>query len=485
MSATTIYDVVTRYRTETGAATVGTRRYGEEAMRTGSALGLAQTKATALFGTLARFAGVAGGIAGVGYAIHRSLTATFTNLNAEMNSSLALAAQVNLAFRFDADPAANFVASMKVSKDLMAGLSRDAARLPGQLSDFVGIAQIISGSVFSGGGKPEQVRSLTAKVALAAPSAGQSAADAGQQAMRILFGTASVGDNPLFRNMLGGQLFGPGMTTEKFNALPAAERLQRFDEALSKLTDNPIFRSSIIRTFDTQLGTLADNLFGINGIVTQAGGRELFDSLLGQLTDLNTSLETKMPSIVGNLSMFRAEIGRWADLIGSAGSFAMHGPSGNRTWNFFEGAASGVVAELGSQTAGAIGGAYTELLATLNVHRQKGGVGTIADLQAEVRRLELLRYYESGQGKAPAARRNSPLSGGADSKPEATNKPAVPAAPVVHQTNYIQVDLHSDDSPEAIAVKIGKAMEIAERHPKRSARAIAMMPTASVARGTP
>lgn len=474
--STTVYDVVTRYRTEHGAATGGTRQYRTEVDGLSRSLGSAQAMAGAVFVGLSKFVGLAGGMASVGFAVHAGITRTFRNLNEELNSSLALAAQLNLAFNFAGDPAENFRLSLGAARGLMSDLTRDAARLPGELSDFVGIARQISGAVFGGGGDIGTLRGLTARVALAAPAAGQSPDDAARQTMRALFGTASVGDNPLFAMMLGSRLFGPGMTAESFNKLPAAERLQKFDEALAKLTDNPMFRSEVIRTFDTQLGTLADNLFGINGIISQVGGREAFDAVLDGLVSLNQGIERNVPTIVSGMAQLRGEIEFWADAV-------------KRLWY---GMATGAgllyeVSPLGNLgTPGEAAGKGYELLLknpydaarALAGTLRNGELPTLENLQKEMHRADMVRMYtDLAARNARKSARGLPLDeSGIVPPPNATPTPAV-THNTVHQTNYIQVDLKSDDSPEAVAVKLGKAMEIAEKHPRRSSRALSLLPT--------
>lgn len=481
MSATTVYDVVTRYRSETGRAVQATRRYGDEALRTSRHLGIATAASGSLHASLMRIGATVGGIASLGFAVQRTVTSVFQNLNQEMNTSLSLAAQLNLAFRWDADPGKNFAASLQASKSLLRDIASDAARLPGTAGEYFGIAGMIANTVTSGGGDIAKLREMTSLIGVAAPFAGQSRPDAANQAFRMLLGTASMGDNPLFARMLGGGLFSPGMTTEKFNQLNAGKRLDEVYNALHRIV-TPNYLEAIVRTFDTQLGTLTESIVGSTGILSEVAGRDIFESFLDGLVDLNASIDQHRPEIVGFLRTFGSEIGLFAGSLRSAYDAISSIPGmGALGWGFGKLDAAGdlYMRELHAQMRAApeivrqgivpYGAAYWDLI------------------ESKRREVDLARgdWGAGGgfRGRGASGSWGDPIS--PTSQPNAQSKPAIPAAPVVNQAISIHVDLHSDDSPEAIAVKIGKAMEIAERHPKRSARAIAMVPTASVARGAP
>lgn len=472
-AATTRYQVVTSYRTEAGQATSGLAGYRREAESTTRALRGTQV-ATRDWGMTALVWGsrIAATL-GAGMIAHRAIGATFSNLNTELNSSIQLASQLNLAFEYSSDPVQNFSRSLGDARGLIRDLATDAARLPGELSDFISVSRQISGAVFAGGGSIDTLRQLTARVALAAPAAGQTTDDAGRQTMRALFGTASVGDNPLFAMMLGSQLFGPGMDAERFNKLPAAERLQKFDEALARLTDNPMFRSEIIRTFDTQIGTLADNLFGMEGLLTRMGGRELYEAALSGLVSLNEAIETYTPGIVSGFDSLRTQIGfLWEILSNFTGAIQ---PAG-------VGRVSQEQDRIGKEIRSFFGYVKDSVLAEAMVLSNWARHGIPLGPGGQPR-----SYYEQvyeAHARMQAAQRGPGaaeglLGGGIAGAFAGSGKPpprggtgGLPTAgTVVYQTNHITVDLKSDDSPEGIAVKLASAMEKAEKHPTRSRRA--------------
>jgi hypothetical protein len=464
----TEYRVVTRYISDTRQATPGLRGYGDAAKDTSRHLRDATASSMALGGAALRMVGTFVTLASVGYAIQRGLTATFRNLNEELNVSLSMAAQLNLAFQFSNDPGKNFATSLAASRDLLADIASDAAKLPGTATDYYRIASSISGAVFAAGGDTNQLRETTKLVGIAAPAAGQSQSDAANQAMRVLFGTASVGDNPLFAMMLGSQLFGPGMTTEKFNKLDPAERLEAFNTALEKIVTDD-YLAAVVHTFDTQFGTLTESIVGSTGILAEIGGDEIFAGLLDGLVELNEAIEENRPVIVSTALEIRGALRELGDGLG---------------W-FFDKLES--IATLGGLTQGAEGFVMDGVLKAQDWFRaieraKEDGLSAAQPGYNDAVR----RYYASYQGgretfggvesgfstaaerTAPPSKRKAGAAGGKDGP--ATSKT------VIHQTNNIQIDLKSDDSPEAVAVKVGEGMRLAARHPTMAARRPALVP---------
>jgi hypothetical protein len=467
----TEYRVVTRYISDTRQATPGLRGYGDAAKDTSRHLRDATASSMALGGAALRMVGTFVTLASVGYAIQRGLTATFRNLNEELNVSLSMAAQLNLAFQFSNDPGKNFATSLAASRDLLADIASDAAKLPGTATDYYRIASSISGAVFAAGGDTNQLRETTKLVGIAAPAAGQSQSDAANQAMRVLFGTASVGDNPLFAMMLGSQLFGPGMTTEKFNKLDPAERLEAFNTALEKIVTDD-YLAAVVHTFDTQFGTLTESIVGSTGILAEIGGQELFEGLLDGLVELNEGIEGYTPTIVSGLASLRNEFGVWASVISEW--IGLLGPPAGWNGGAELTAALAYARDFGKHVYDSV---TVEAMATANIAKN-GGVGagrTYQDYVDEAYRdLQRDRQFSgtfarpdlSGLEEKPKRR-----GGAAGSKDgPATSKT------VIHQTNNIQIDLKSDDSPEAVAVKVGEGMRLAARHPTMAARRPALVP---------
>jgi len=442
VGATTYYDVVTRYKLiDEMSNSVG--RIDRSVSKVDRSLaGL--TRQTAMVGrgfrNVAMLAGPAlggmVGLAGAGLAMVK----TFRNLNEEANSTIQLAAQVNLAFVFEGAQGAaeNFNLAMTASRKEFRALVKDAAALPGELQDFINIAQQISGGVFAGGGDLTRMRELTARVALAAPAAGTGFQEAGLGAMQMLFGVSRV-TNPLFK-MLAGQGLVP--KAEIYNALPATERLRRLDDALKRLTDNPMFRKNILGTWDTQIGTLSDNLFGIEGIFGQLL-RGPFEGFIDWLMRLNEALDRNKDAIVRLLG-------------GSAG-----GLTGRNLERF-----------MGADVRSA-GGGLLDML------------GALAPTAEEIRKKQIETWVRANWGMALGT--HDPVEYGkriyalgaqrhahfvklqeADAEGKLRNVPKTK----IEQNFHIKLDLKSDDAPEAVAVKITRAMEKVGRHPTTVSRGL-------------
>jgi hypothetical protein len=462
VGATTYYDVVTRYRMQDGA-TSDLNRYTRSTNRADDAVNRLQRRTRGLsrgMRTLALIAGPAMGgmmgLAAVGYGAIK----TFRNLNQEINSTIQLAAQVNLAFRFEGaqNAAQNFNLSMGASRKVFRELVRDAARLPGELSDFIGIAKQISGGVFAGGGNLQTMRALTARVALAAPAAGAGFQEAGLGAMQMLFGVARV-TNPLFK-MLAGQGLLP--KAEIFNALTATERLRRLDEALAKLTDNEMFRKNILGTWDTQLGTLADNLFGVQGIMGQLLSGPM-GGMLDWLTRLNETLTEKTPGIVEGIRQI-------VDAINLLGTISTDLVSDWERNYFLRGGLVGMAArnmpeKLGTQLVASTVGWWRGITRFRDPWAEYQRAYT--DLRSKHFRRENLRFLE-GQEDLAGMLGIGPGAAGFTLRD-------VPNAKI-EQNFHIKLDLKSDDAPDAVALKIEKAMEKVGRHPTTVSRGLSALP---------
>jgi hypothetical protein len=464
VASTTVYDVVTRYRTD-DRATAGVGRM------TGVAndLDRANRRAAGSFGqlgagvgTVVRFLGpLSAGITIVG-----ALAKTFQNLRQEQEATLSVASQFNLAFEFDTDPSKNFLASMRESRGFIRELIGDAAKLPGELSDFLGALSTMGLPVLTNGGDQRQLRRMMGNLSIAAPMAQQSMRDAGGQVMRMLTGQASSGDNPLFAMLTGARI----LPKEGFNAKTAAERLRLLDDALEKLAGNPALRQEILRTFSTQWGTLMDNVFGVEGILGQMGA-DPFEAVLDGLVAINKFLSE-------NKSTFLF----YARLFGVAPSGLEAQGKDYRDRSFFD--LGGIGEKIGRYFQG------SELEATADETARRRYFKTISNMGDE----ERLRRFKTDPNSLLV--RQDPLfqmirkkamdeltfvgppaapPGWEPSKGSGKAKPRITGDTVTNHIT-IKVDLRSDDSPEAIAVKLGKAMERASQHPKRAARAPNMRP---------
>lgn len=478
-AATTRYRVVTEYRTDTDGARAGLRGYSDDVRRvtrdTRSARsGVASYAAS--FGMLGRAALALGGSLSAGFVGIAAVRATFSNLNDEMNSTLAMASQLNFAFEFDTDPMKQWNESIKTSRELVRSLIGDAAKLPGEAQDFIGSAQAMIGIVSASGARPgsaatlDLVREMAANIPIVGAMANQSPRDAANQAARIVGGQAGL-ESPLFAMMKNMGVL-PG--AQEFNALPATERVERFSEAMKRLGGNEMFRKDLIGAFDTQLGTLSDNIFGATGLIAEAGGRDLFEGVLAGLTALNETLETKGPGIASELRAIGTEIAIfWDTLMAIPNASANMLNELNSAFTFDE-----PLIDL-SGAADAARQSMQDAATSLNLHLRllpkvlfDGVPQSISDYmslyQAEFEKINAQR--NPAKDAAGAGTDGS----GRDGKSRKT--PGVTQKNTVVQTNHIVVDLKSDDSPEAIAVRLGKAMEIVARHPRTSLRAPSLAP---------
>jgi hypothetical protein len=488
-SATTYYDVVTRYHTQyPGSGTM--RGYSNSVNRAQAGTERLRASTRMLnraFRTLRVAIGAAFGVGTLGIVSIGIMAAKgFGNLNREMNSTITLAAQLNLGFKYVEDPAENFVKSMSHARVIFKDLVKDAAALPGEVNDFLGIARMIGVPTFIAGGSTTQFRELIGKLALAAPSTGGGFDAAGSGAMRMLQGRAIL-KNPLTAFLFGGELM-QGHDIQSYNALKASERLRLLDEALDQLVENEMFRKGILATFDTQLGTLSETIFGTTGIAGLTFGNS-FQNILEDLTDFNVVLEEKVPDIVVWLRQLGGEI---TDLFGVLGRLP---------WEV-------ITVPLGYFSISA-GGKMTDLSAVARksnfqedfdfphkVPAYSGVMGRRTGLfrrgltseQIAENATALRLAWESSErwrsrGIDPDVMREAAkqtFSGvllpefqpdGLDGE----HREVAGAASVV-QNFHVKVAVSTDESPEVVAVRIRKALSSAAAYPTVAGRGIAALP---------
>jgi hypothetical protein len=469
LNASTVYEVVTRYRTDDRATASLGRMTG-----VANELDRANRRAAGSFGqlgsgigTVVRFLGpLSAGITIVG-----ALAKTFSNLRQEQEATLSVASQFNLAFEFDTDPSKNFLASMRESRGFIRDMIGDAAKLPGELSDFLGALSTMGLPVLTNGGSQTQLRRMLGNLSITAPAAGQNLRDAGQQTMRMLTGQASVGDNPLFAMMTGAGLL---PNAASFNTKTAAERLRLLDDAIERFAGNPALRQEVLRTFSTQWGTLMDNVFGVEGILGQLGA-DPFEAVLDGLTAVNDWLTANKSNFV-----------YYARLFQGGGLPEMKGRPGDETdWSWAWKAFDSVARWFSEQSR--------EGWIEAETRRRVEQASRLTDRPEDRARLHALGMPEGsfllksdplyritrkqvegelnfmGPPLPPPGYEPEPKTAPGRKRPKITGDTV---------TNHItiKVDLRSDDSPEAIAVKLGKAMERASQHPKRAARAPNLRP---------
>lgn len=476
VASRTVYEVITRYHVQDlGGAELArydkaTRRADRSTRSMRRGLGMASRAAAKFSMMIAPLVGGAVGLASFGYATAKA----FRNLNEEMNNSIQLAGQLNLAFKFSEDPAANFVASMKVSKEVFRDMVKDAAALPGELGDFLGMGRNIGLSLFSAGGSTEQYRQMIAKLALVTPMAGGQFDVVGLGAMQMLQGTAQI-RNPLFSTLKTGNLLGNISDTGDWNVLPLAERLARLDAGLSRLVDNEMFRSAVLDTFDTQLGTLADNLFGISGIAGELGANA-FDGLLESLTKLNVWLEDNQEKIVhGARVMGINSVGLTGLDAKTARAFVTEDISGPGSdsgfWGWFSrlrenSEKNELVREralrMTRQDMMASGMSFSDV-------QSRTGPGN--DVMWLPTWGPIYRHYLEQGPDALARAVEEKQKREAEPTPEGIHRDTL-EPPHVEQTFNMTMHVSTDESPDATAIRMRRAIAEATDHPTVSGRAV-------------
>jgi hypothetical protein len=252
----------------------------------------------------------------------------------------------------------------------------------------------------------------------------------------------------------------------KFNKMAPAKKLEELEKALASLARNPVFRERLIHTFDVQLGTLSDNLFGINGILGKLGAGP-FDGVLNGLVALNKGIESTTPQIVDRIMRFVLALQQAADMIpkfdGSGSKGAASAMRAGLASN------SGSAAVMGAVNAASAISAITSSerarAASLILHNEvpfdsKTGVSGQWDRAlAEVRRRDIERKKQLGLFKDVTGRRShQPASEFHElMHPSKTNPDAGITKQTVIQHIKIELDLDTDISPEAFVQRADRA----------------------------
>jgi hypothetical protein len=410
----------------------------------------------------------------------------FGNLEQRATSTMSVAALLGAQIEGIADPMERFALASAAADRHFTALARDAARLPGEVKDFTQAAQLALTPVVAGlgdttiGAALEKTRELAANLSIVRTAFGIDANTAASQLQMMLSGGA--GREQLLFRML--QPFGLPQT-EALNAAPAAERLRLVDEALGNIARNPAVRDKVFDLLDTQLGTLKDTIFGTTGILGQLGV-EPYKMFVDGLKDLNAELAEASPKIVSNFGAIsdvfavlgQAKLPGWIAAI--ADFYGEERRAARREWlssSRFGVWLSGKGIEM--EDFGPDRAAIRGMVATFNALTQ----GTKPS--AEYRKLlglehmrENLRYQE--QASALALQ----LGFGGDRTQAEDTKLSAPERPVNVVNHWtIKLDLKSDDSPEAIAVKIRRAAEKTARHPTMTTRGLPTTPGSSALGG--
>jgi len=178
-------------------------KVGGAASKIGDAFEGAVEKAASLAGTMAKL----GGAAAIG-----ALAYGVVGINNELEKT-----EISLAAIFNANGITNFTGGMALAADQMAKMRRDAAALPGETRDLVGIFRMVSVPGFQAGGTVDELRKLSGSAMAAGSVMGLPMEQVARETAMLLQGRAGG------HNVLGMDL---GITAHGFNEKSAAERLK-------------------------------------------------------------------------------------------------------------------------------------------------------------------------------------------------------------------------------------------------------------------
>lgn len=236
--------------------------------------------AAATIGTIA-LGGMTAAIGAAAYGV--------VGLNAELEKTT-----MSLAAIFSANGATNGVAQgMTLAADMMSKMRRDAAALPGEFSDLVGIFKMIQIPGLRAGADPERLEKLASNIMAAGASAGLDMHMVAREAGQLVAGHAGA------HNILGSTLFGlQGDQAKAFNQKGDTERLKWLEANMGKYQEAiGLFGNS----YDAISSTLVDNAKLFMGSLSGP----LFDRVKGALSEVNAWFDAN-----------RVEIGIWTEAVG-------------------------------------------------------------------------------------------------------------------------------------------------------------------------
>jgi hypothetical protein len=236
--------------------------------------------AVSLAGALAKV----GAVAALGAVSYGTLL-----LNKELENT-----QIALAAIFGANGiTASMPEGMSVAADVMSQMRKDAAALPGEFRDLIGIFKTISVPGFQAGASIDELRAVAAQAMAVSQVMGLPMEQASRELAMLLEGRAGA------HNVLGMRLAGlAGERAEAFNKLPAADRLAAIRKELEKFA--PAIEA-YSKSFEGLSSTLLDNAKRFLSVATTP----LFDRIKGVLGDANAWFD-------GN----QDKVNLWASVIG-------------------------------------------------------------------------------------------------------------------------------------------------------------------------
>lgn len=266
------------------------------------------------------------------------------NVNAELEQAkLGIASTFNMLGGSD-----SFAGGLDLAGQLIGKIREDAAALPGEFRDFVGIAGVLTPDLLNAGKSVQEIRDLTRQTAIAAASVGVNFDQAGREMAQLLEGHAGG------HNVLGSRL---GITTstkvggKDFNEASAQERFAFLQTKLARGDQSlPAFEKS----WAGVTSTLSDYRHQLQGIVTGP----LFDKMKGSLLDVSkyyTEHRSLIHQIAGDVGQ---KIGGAWDYVDGIGRKIPHALSEVHYWWF---GIRGQVFETAHAIEHGIGGAIDRL----------------------------------------------------------------------------------------------------------------------------
>lgn len=266
-----------------------------------SAAELGSTLSNAFTAAVEKAADIGLSLAKVGaVAAGGALTYGVVSLNNELEKT-----QISLAAIFGANGQSNDMRDgMLKAGDVMKDMRKDAAALPGEFKDLIGIFRNASIPGFQAGMDINQLRAMSAKVMAAAAVTGVPMEQASREFAMLMEGRAGA------HNVLGLRLAGlGGDKAEAFNKSSGADRVKTLNSALEKFAPAIDTYST---SFDGLSSTMLDNAKKFLGATT-AG---LFERVKIAMKDANAWFDAHEGSImrladkIGEKLNYAFEVGR-------------------------------------------------------------------------------------------------------------------------------------------------------------------------------
>lgn len=246
--------------------------------------------------------GAVGVVGAVGYGV--------AHLNDQLEQT-----KISLAAIFSANGvASDMPGGLTLAKSVLADMRKDAAALPGEFSDLVGIFRSASVPGFQAGASVERLEKISANAMAAAAVTGIHMDQAGRELAQLMEGRAGA------HNVLGLRLAGlAGDKAEHFNKLSGGERLKVLETELAKYSDS-------IAVFGESFNAQKSALFDAAKNYLAKGTSGIFEQSKKAMNDVNKWIEMNgtrldhMASLVGHkledgFDFGRRKIAEWTPAI--------------------------------------------------------------------------------------------------------------------------------------------------------------------------